>query len=351
MQGAEFSAPCTQRLTGEASMKKITVLVNGLQRKRVFYKEHFERLEKLGELRIYDRDDFSDREYVLDFVKDTDFLIVSWGSPRIDEEILEVCPSLSGVVYAGGTLRPVISEKFIEKNIPISNSKIVDSRNVAYTTLGLTIAACKGAFFLPDDLKNGLWKENYHKVKDFCGIKIGVVGAGVAGGYFLELLKPFDVECLVYDPTLTAEQIRERFGARKCELSELMAESDVISLHAPVLPSTTGMINRDNLKLIKDGAIFINTARGALINEDDFIEECRKERFTAILDVTNAGEPPSEDYILRKLSNVVLLPHIAGVTNNGVKYIGKHVCEEAECFFAGEPMKCAVDLSKLSELA
>lgn len=332
-------------------MKKITVLVNTHQQKRVFFDEHYERLRKLGDVRIYDRADFSDREYVLDFVEGTDFLIVCWGSPMIDAEILARCPSLSGVVHAGGTLRPVVSEEFIGKNIPISNSKIVDSRNVAYTTLGLTIAACKGAFFLPDDLRNGLWKENYHKVKDFCGIKIGVVGAGVAGGYFLELLAPFDVECLVYDPTLTAEQIREKFGARKCELSELMAESDVISLHAPVLPSTMGMINKDNLKLIRDGSILINTARGALINEDDFIEECKKARFTAILDVTNAGEPPSEDYILRKLPNVVMLPHIAGVTNNGVKFIGKHVCEEAERFFAGEPMKCAVDLSKLSELA
>ncbi len=332
-------------------MKKITVLVNTFQQKRVFFEEHFERLRKLGELRIYDRSDFEDRKYLLDFVKGTDFLIVSWGSPRIDEEILGACPTLSGVIHAGGTLRPLISDEFIKKNIPISNSKIVDSKNVAYTTLGLTIAACKGAFFLPEDLKNGLWKENYHKVKDFCGIKIGVIGAGVAGGYFLELLRPFDVERLVYDPTLTAEQIRDRFDARKCELSELMSESDVISLHAPVLPSTTGMINRENLKLIQDGAIFINTARGALINEEDFIEECKKERFTAILDVTNAGEPPSEDYILRKLPNVVMLPHIAGVTNNGVKFIGKHVCEEAERFFAGDAMKCAVDLSKLSEMA
>lgn len=332
-------------------MKKITVLVNALQKKRVFFEEHFERLRKLGNVEIYDREDFSDREYVLNFVKNTDFLIISWGSPVLDAELLGLCPNLEGVVHAGGTLRPFITDAFLERKIPISNSKIVDSRNVAYSTLGLVIAACKGAFFLPQDLKNGLWKENYHKVKDFCGLKIGIVGAGVAGGCFLELLKPFDVERLVYDPTLSEEQIRERFDARKCELSELMAESDVISLHAPVLPSTEGMINKDNLKLIKDGAIFINTARGALVNEEDFIEECKKMRFTAILDVTNAGEPIREDYELKALENVVLLPHVAGVTNNGVKFIGKHVCEEAERFFTGEPMMCAVDLTKLSELA
>lgn len=332
-------------------MKKITLLVNTVQQKRIFLEEHFERLRKLGDLKIYDREDFSDREYTLDFVKNTDFLITAWWSPKIDKDILDACPSLSGVVYGGGTLINTVSDEFIARGIPISNSKIVDSKSVGEATLGLAIAACKGAFFLPDDLRNGLWKENYHKVKDFCGIKIGVIGAGIAGGHFLELLDNFEVEKLVYDPTISEEEMKRRFNARKCELSELMSECDVISLHAPVLPSTKNMINAENLRLIKDGAIFINTARGALVNENDLIEECKKNRFTAILDVTNAGEPMPEDYPLRSIPGVVLLPHITGVTNNGVAFMGKHICEEAERFFAGKPMKCTVDLTKLSEMA
>lgn len=350
MLGQKTAAPAKAGEIGEG-MKKITVLVNTVQQKRIFLEEHYERLRKLGNLHIYDKEDFSDRQYTLDFVKNTDFLIIAWWSPKLEKDILDACPSLSGVAYGGGTLINTVSDEFVKRNIPISNSKIVDSKNVGEATLGLAIAACKGAFFLPNDLRNGLWKENYHKVKDFCGIKIGVVGAGVAGGHFLNLLDNFEVEKLVYDPTLSEDEIKNRFNARKCELSELMTESDVISLHAPVLPATKNMINAENLRLIKDGAIFINTARGALVDEKALIVECRKNRFTAILDVTNSGEPMPEDCPLRSIESVVLLPHITGVTNNGVKFMGKHICEETERFFAGETMKCMVDLTKLSEMA
>ncbi|MBQ2743356.1 MAG: hydroxyacid dehydrogenase [Oscillospiraceae bacterium] len=331
-------------------MQKITVLMSERTRERVFLDEHYEFLRALGNLHIYDRSDFSDMEYVYDFVEGTDILISGWGTPKIDAEMLVRCPSLKGVVYAGGTIKKRITQEFIDSGIPISDSKCVDSKAVGVTTLGLAIAACKGAFFLPDELRNGLWRENYHKVVDFCGLKIGIVGAGVAGREFIRLLQNFDVEILVYDPTLSAEEIKEQFNARKCELTELMSASDVISLHAPTLPSTKEMINKDNLTLIKDGAVFINTARAWLVDEAALIEECKKGRFTAILDVTNV-EPVEADSPLRTLRNVVLLPHIAGTTNNGVKFIGKHVCEETERLIKGEPMKCKVDLSKLSVLA
>lgn len=330
-------------------MNKIMILVDTNCQSGIFGKGDYDRLAAIGELHVYDRADFLDKEYLIDFVKGANVLILSWGSPKLDKAILDVCPDLRGVIYGAGTLRYIMTDDFLKSGIPITDSKIVDSRSVAVTTLGAAIAACKGAFTLPNDIKNGLWRENVHKIKDFYKIKFGVIGASYVGSYLVELLQAFDVEVYVYDPTKSAEQI-EKMGATKRELNELLGECDVISLHAPSLPATENMINKTNLPLIRDGAIFINTARGALVNESDLIEECRKNRFLAILDVF-MHEPMEVENPLRTFPNVICLPHVAGTFTNGKRAIGVHVCEEAERLIRGERMKCEVDLTKLNILA
>lgn len=330
-------------------MNKITILIDTYQQSKIFGKEDYERLAAIGDLHIYDRSDFQDKKYYIDFVKDSNLLILSWGSPKLDKDLLDACPALGGVIYGAGTLRRIMTDDFLKSGIPITDSKIIDSRSVAVTTLGVAIAACKGTYTLPNDVRNGLWRDNADKIKDFYKIKIGVIGASYAGRYFVELLQAFDVDVYLYDPTMSAEQIKA-LGAAKKELDELLSECDVISLHAPSLPETKNMINKSNLALIRDDAILINTARGALINEADLIEECRKNRFLVFLDVF-MHEPVEADNPLRTFPNVICLPHVAGTYTNGVRAIGVHVCEEAERFIRGERMKCEVDLTKLHMLA
>ncbi|NLN27404.1 MAG: hydroxyacid dehydrogenase, partial [Firmicutes bacterium] len=110
------------------------------------------------------------------------------------------------------------------------------------------------------------------------------------------------------------------------------------------------MFNRETFGLMKDDAIFINTARGSLVNEDDLIAELEKGRFWACLDVTDP-EPPAADSPLRSLPNVTLTPHIAGSVNNGHRRIGRYVTEEIERFVAGEPAVNPVLREQLATLA
>lgn len=330
-------------------MQKITVLINRKLQEKIFTEEHIQKLRTLGDLNFYERDDFLDREYVLNFTKDSDVIITSWQSPLIDDAMLDICPNLLGVVHGAGSVKAIISDSFIRRNIRLTASANEISQGVAETTLGIAIAACKGFFWLPQEARDGMWRENFSNVIDFYGLKIGVVGAGHAGRHFIKLLKNFCVDVLVYDPYLSDEQIKE-LGAQKCELSEIMAMSDVVSIHAPNIPETRHMINKENLALLRNGAILINTSRGSLINEDDLISECKKRRLFAVLDVTDP-EPPAQDSELRSVSNIYLLQHIAGVTTNGSKRIGKHVCEEVERLLLGERMKCEIDLTKLSQMA
>ena len=331
-------------------MEKITVLVNKEFRERVFGEKYYEKLREMGEVKIYDRDDFSDPTYTLEFVKGSTVIITSWDSPKIDKEILDACPNLKAVTHAAGSIKPIISDEFIARKIRITNSAVAIGEGVAESALGFAISACKGFYSLNEDTKNGLWQENIKtKVKDFYDITIGVISGGYVGRHMVKLLQNFHVDVLLYDPILTAEQIKE-IGATKVELNELLSRSDVVSIHAPAIPATENMLNKDNLCLMQDGAVLINTARGTIVNEADLIAELKKGRIFACIDVTNP-EPPAKDNELRALNNVVLTPHIAGTSTNGLKRVALHVCEEIARLLNGEKMRTEVNLDDLAKLA
>ncbi|HHY08177.1 MAG TPA: hydroxyacid dehydrogenase, partial [Corynebacteriales bacterium] len=150
------------------------------------------------------------------------------------------------------------------------------------------------------------------------------------GRHMLRLLQQFEVNRLLYDPTLSGEEAT-KLGATKVELTELLRRSDAVLVHAPLLPETHHMLGQHNLHLLKDGAIIINTARGALIDEEALYDELKTGRILACLDVTDP-EPPSPDHPLRSLPNVILTPHIAGVVNNGLYRLGGYVLAEAQQF-------------------
>lgn len=331
-------------------MEKICVLVNGEFRGRVFGEKYYERLRKMGEVKVYDKVDFSDKAYYLEFVKGSTVIVTSWDSPRIDEKILDLCPDLKAVIHAAGSIKPVISDAFIERKIRITNSAVAIGEGVAETALGFAISACKGFYTLNEDTKNGLWQENIKtKVKDFYDIKVGVISGGAVGRHMVKLLENFHVDILMYDPVLSAEAI-QAIGAEKVSLETLMSECDVVSVHAPSIPATDNMLNASNLCLLQDGAVLINTSRGSVINEQDLIAELEKGRFFACIDVTQT-EPPAKDNKLRSLPNVVLTPHIAGTATNGLRRVALHVCEEIERLLGGEKMRTEVNLADLAKMA
>lgn len=330
-------------------MKKIVFLMAPFRQEKIFGEKYFAQMRPYGELAFYDREDFEDRAYLLEFVKGASYIITSWGSPRIDKDILDVCPELIAVMHAAGTPKPVISDELIARNIRVTYSAIALGEGVAETALTMAISAVKGLFILPQHTAKGEWNECKLLARDFYDITVGVISAGFVGRHMIKLLQNFNVDVLVYDPFITDAQAEE-MGAKKAELNDLLSASDVISIHAPSIPATDNMLNADNLPLIKDGAVLINTARGSIINEEALIAELSKNRFFACIDVTNP-EPPTQDNPLRRLPNVALTPHIAGAIANGQKRIAKHICEELTRCEQGEKMRTELDASKLSSMA
>lgn len=329
-------------------MKKISLLTKKRQVEKMFSQSHLERLNCLGVLNIYDRDDYNDKNYILDFIKDSELIVTAWGTCGLDDEMVELCPNLRAVIHAGGTVKELLCDKIVKNNIVVSTANGELADGVAESTLAIAVATCKGMFLLANDTRNGLWTENRNRVKDFYDITIGIVSAGAIGQRVIKLLQNYQVDVLAYDPYLSVEQIAA-LGAKKCGFKELISQSDVISIHTPNIPQTDNLFNSETIPLIKDGAIVINTARPNVIDDDAFVSELSKNRFTAVLDVVK--KEPEEDHPYRKLPNVVLLPHIAGAVTNGCRRMGKFAVEEVERFCSGEALLGQVDLSKLSIMA
>jgi phosphoglycerate dehydrogenase-like enzyme len=173
-----------------------------------------------------------------------------------------------------------------------------------------------------------------------------VVGASRIGRRVIELLAPFDLDLLVSDPYLDAAAAR-RLGARLVGLDELFARSDVVSLHAPAVPATRGMIGAALLAAMRTGATLINTARGSLVDQDALVEQLRTGRIKAVLDVTEPEVTPA-DSPLWELPNVILTPHAAGALGNELHRLGAVAVDEVARLVAGEPLRHPVDPATLA---
>ena len=158
------------------------------------------------------------------------------------------------------------------------------------------------------------------------------------GRKLCELLRPFDVRVVAYDPFAT-EKDAAQLGVELFDLDELFRQSDAVSLHAPWLPETEGMITSELIASMKENAALINTARGAIIRQHELIKVARRRPdLQFVLDVTYP-EPPEEGSPLFALPNVVLTPHIAGSMDSECRRMGRFMVEELERFLAGQPLK------------
>ena len=221
---------------------------------------------------------------------------------------------------------------------------------VAETALGFTLSASKNFYALNTSVKNGGWEQGKENITELFDIKIGVIGGGWAGKHYIKLLRNFYVDVLLYDPFISAEAAKA-LGAEKVELETLLKEADIVSIHAPSIPSTYHMINADSLKLMKKDAVLINTARGTIIDEAALYEHMKNGGLKyACIDVFDP-EPPAKDNPLLTLDNVIVTPHLAGLARNGLKRIGTFVCEELTHFLNGETVRGEVTREMLARMA
>lgn len=269
-----------------------------------------------------------------------EILLTGWGVPRIDAALLDRAPRLAAVVHAAGTVKPFFDPACFGRGVRVSSAAAANAVPVAEFTVAAIVLAGKRAFRL---------QRRYAAVRGFRlwpqeapGLgnhrrTVGVVGASRIGRLVLERLRGFDMTRLVYDPFLSDAEAATLGAEKLADLDELLRRSDVVSLHAPALPETHHLLDRRRLALLRDGAILVNTARGALVDGDALTAELASGRIDAVLDTTEPEILPA-DSPLYELPNVFLTPHIAGAMGTETQRMAALALDEIERLTKGEPL-------------
>jgi phosphoglycerate dehydrogenase-like enzyme len=292
-------------------------------------------LARFAEVHHHEGDEPATKADLLALLPTADGCLTSWGVARLDADMIAAAPRLKAMAHMGSSVGRFVSDALWERGIHVTSAGPALARDVAETTLGLMIVGMKRIWPLGQHVREGGWRESaYWPSRELHGKTVGIVGASHVGRHVIELLRPFGVEVLLYDPYVADEEAAQ-LGAAKVEMDELVRRADVVSLHAPAKPETRHLLDANRLALMKNDALLINTARGTLIDEVALVAELGKGRFFAFLDVTDP-EPPAADSPLRSLENVVVTPHSAGCIEDCGR-MGDMAVEELRRFFAGEP--------------
>ncbi|GGO64016.1 2-hydroxyacid dehydrogenase [Microbacterium nanhaiense] len=278
--------------------------------------------------------DASDPRWDADLAE-CEVLLTGWGGPALDDAFLARAPKLTAVAHAAGTVKRIVTDASWARGVRVSSAADANGIPVAEYALAMILLAGKRVFDAQDFLRRErslLWAPtgsfgNHRST-------IGLVGASRIGRRVLELLRPFDHEVLLADPTLAPGEAAA-LGAALVPLDELLSRSRVVSLHAPLLDSTVGMIGSAQLALLPDGATLINTARGAIVDTEALVDELERGRIRAVLDVTDP-EPLPSDHRLYDAPGVILTPHVAGALGNELARLGSHAVDEIVRLARGE---------------
>lgn len=203
-----------------------------------------------------------------------------------------------------------------ERGIPVAIAPGANSAPVSELVLLLMLALYRNLVKLHNGMVQGRWEKEKFIDNSFMikGKTVGLIGCGAIGREVAKKVRAFGAEVVYYDVLRLSETMEQELGLTYCELDEVLAKADIISLHLPLLDSTRGMIGRREIALMKPSAVLINTARGEIVDTAALVEALAENRIAgAGLDVFDA-EPLAADSPLRTLDNVVLTPHVGGNT-------------------------------------
>ena len=286
--------------------------------------------------------------------KDVEFFFSTWGMPRLTEDqVKDFFPRLKAVFYAAGSVQ-YFALPFLKRGIKVFTANEALSVPVADFTAAQIFLANKGYFQATRIYRGESWKE----AKKYCanvpgneGTAAGIIGAGRIGRGVIERLKNGRVKVNVFDPFLSDANAKE-MGAKKVEtLDELFSSSFVISNHLANNEQTRGMLQYRHFALMHDYGVFINTGRGAQVDEDGLVRALKeKPTRTALLDVT-WPEPVEQGHAFYGMDNVLISPHIAGTINNECIWMGEYIVEEFHRYSTGKPMRSEVTEEMLFTMA
>lgn len=248
---------------------------------------------------------------------DVELLVTGWGCPPLDADVLKAAPRLRAVVHTAGSVRGHVTDACWERGIEVSSAAAANAVPVAEYTLAMILLTGKRVLERARDYRATRTGPDWLRTPRTVGNHrrtVGILSASLIGRRVIDLLRPHDVEVLLHDPYVDDREAGE-LGVEPVGRAELFRRSDTVSVHTPLLPETRGLVGRELIDSMRPDAVLINTARGAVVDQDALTDAVLAGRIRAVLDVTDPEVLPPE-HPLWSCDNVLITPHLAGAQGN-----------------------------------
>jgi D-3-phosphoglycerate dehydrogenase len=285
------------------------------------------------------REYFGDPDEVVAFIGDAEILVTQLAP--LSDGMMKRLPDLKLVAVSRGGPVNIDMAAARSNGIRVVNVPGRNASAVAEFTIGAILAETRLIRVGHESLRAGEWRGDLYRAdrtgRELNEMTVGVVGYGNIGTRLVKLLRAFGCKVLVSDPYVQLSAEDRNAGVELVALDDLLARADVVTLHSRVTEETKHIINRETIAKMKPGVIFVNTARGPLVDYDALYEALVSGQIASAMLETFAIEPVPADWPLLKLPNVTLTPHIAGASVRTVTYAAEKAAEEVRRYLAGQP--------------
>jgi D-3-phosphoglycerate dehydrogenase / 2-oxoglutarate reductase len=307
--------------------------------------EGIAKLKQIPNIEIWDRSGI-DRNELKTTIGAADILIVR-SRTEVDADLLAKAGALKLVIRAGIGLDNVDVEAATNRGIIVMNAPTGNIVTTAEHALALMFAATRHVAQADATLRKGKWEKKKFQGNELRGKTLGLVGLGNIGRTVAERALGLAMKVVAYDPYVNAEKAAQ-MKIRPLTMDELLAESDYVSIHVPLIPSTQYLFNKDTFAKMKKGAYLINCARGGIVDEAAMMAALDSGQLAgAALDVFET-EPLPADHPLLKRDDVVLTPHLGASTDEAQVQVGLEVAEQISQFVSTGALKNAINVPNVS---
>ncbi len=327
-------------------MVKVGILIPKEAQNAIFSPESKKVLENIVNVVWNEKNEQLTEEEACSLLKGCEIAVSSWRTAKPTKLVLDSCPTIKLWEHAAGTVKGFFTDDIKGRDLIIASCAPAIGKTVAEMALGELIIGLRR--IIPNSQQNETISGAKPDNKLYLSVStIGVIGASRVGRYLLKLLQPFNVRILLYDPYITKEQARELGAIKVDTLMELCEQSDAVTMHTPNTKATFHMMGEEQFKAMKDDAVFINTSRGACVDEAALIAELKKGRLFAFLDVSDP-EPADLNSPIRTLPNIIYTSHLAGGPSI---HIGNQVVSDIQAYLKGQKLEMQVNWDMLETMA
>lgn len=286
-------------------------------------------------------------------LKTAEALVTTWDSPHFSEDLPRLAPKLRVIAHCGGEVKSRFAFSLFNE-LTITAAPVPMARATAELGAALLLYSARNVDFYRDKMRqrsNRVYDDLHLRgsTESMIGREVAMIGFGRIGRALVDLMRGFQLQWLVYDP-YAPKSLAKQYPVRFSDLSSLLRRAHLLVLTAALTSETRGLLSRDRLAQLPDGAVVINVARGGLVDLAALTNEVRRGRLRCALDVTDPLEPLPIGYALRTLPGAIVTPHIAA-SNRRVRHdMADVVMDDLERFFKGRGVENRVTTAMLDRM-